>query len=238
MMAYSAQHPTSAEEQERLIEENLELVKRIAYHLLARLPAHTEIDDLMQSGMMGLLEAARNYDPSRGASFSTFAGFRIRGAMLDEVRRHDWTPRSVHRKQRELTAAIRELEGETGRQPRADEVAERMGISLDEYHKILRDSAGCSLFSLNEAMDENKPTRQVVTDDSDDPGRLCSEEQFREEVVAAIGRLPEKEQMVLSLYYERDLNLKEIGAVLGVTESRVCQIHGQALARLRAGINT
>ena len=238
MMAYTAERPTSAEDQERLIEENLELVKRIAYHLLARLPAHTEIDDLMQSGMMGLLEAARNYDPSRGASFSTFAGFRIRGAMLDEVRRHDWTPRSVHRKQRELTAAIRELEGETGRQPKADEVAERMGISLDEYHKILRDSAGCSLFSLNEAMDENKPTRQVVSDESADPGRLCSEEQFREEIVAAIGRLPDKEQMVLSLYYERDLNLKEIGAVLGVTESRVCQIHGQALARLRAGINT
>ena len=238
MMAYSAERPTSAEDQERLIEENLELVKRIAYHLLARLPAHTEIDDLMQSGMIGLLEAARNYDPSRGASFSTFAGFRIRGAMLDEVRRHDWTPRSVHRKQRELSAAIRELEGETGRQPNAEEVADRMGISLDEYHKILRDSAGCSLFSLNEAMDENKPTRQVATDDSADPGRLCSEQQFREEVVAAIGRLPEKEQMVLSLYYERDLNLKEIGAVLGVTESRVCQIHGQALARLRAGINT
>lgn len=238
MMAYSAPTPKSAEEQERLIEEHLELVKRIAYHLLARLPAHTEIDDLMQAGMMGLLEAARNYDPSRGASFPTFAGFRIRGAMLDEVRRHDWTPRSVHRKQRELTAAIRELEAETGRQPKANEIVERMGITLDEYHKILRDSAGCTLFSLNEAMDENRPSRPTIGDDSADPGALCSEQQFREEVVTAIGRLPEKEQMVLSLYYERDLNLKEIGEVLGVTESRVCQIHGQALARLRAGIET
>lgn len=237
MIAYNAQRLNSATEQEQLIADHIELVKRIAYHLIARLPAHTEVEDLMQSGMMGLLEAARNYDASRGASFSTFAGFRIRGAMLDEVRRHDWTPRSVHRKQREVTTAIRELEAETGRQPKPAEIAARLDISIDEYHKILRDSAGCSLFSLSDALDETKPTRQLVSDDGADPDQLCSDEQFREEVVEAIHRLPEREQMVLSLYYERELNLKEIGEVLGVTESRVCQIHGQALARLRARID-
>ena len=234
MMSYGAQELANPSDQERLVAENMELVKRIAYHLIARLPAHTEIEDLMQAGMMGLLEAARNYDEARGASFSTFAGFRIRGAMLDEVRRHDWTPRSVHRKQREVSAAIRELEAETGRHPSSADIADRMGIDVDDYHKILRDSAGCSLLSLSEADDESRPVRQAVTDESADPDRICAEDQFRSEVIAAIDRLPDKEKMVLSLYYERELNLKEIGAVLGVTESRVCQIHGQALARLRS----
>lgn len=234
MMTYSVQELANPSDQERLVAENMELVKRIAYHLIARLPAHTEIEDLMQAGMMGLLEAARNYDEARGASFSTFAGFRIRGAMLDEVRRHDWTPRSVHRKQREVSAAIRELEAETGRHPTSADIAERMGIEVDDYHKILRDSAGCSLLSLSEADDESRPVRQAVSDESADPDTICAEDQFRSEVIAAIDRLPDKEKMVLSLYYERELNLKEIGAVLGVTESRVCQIHGQALARLRS----
>ena len=237
MIAYSAERATSANEQEALIAEHIELVKRIAYHLIARLPANTEIEDLMQSGMMGLLEAARNYDASRGASFATFAGFRIRGAMLDEVRRHDWTPRSVHRKQREVSTAIRELEVELGRQLKGSEIAARLEISLDDYHKILRDSAGCSLFSLNDALDETKPMRQLASDEGADPDVLFTEGQIREEVAQAISGLPEKEQMVLSLYYERELNLKEIGEVLGVTESRVCQIHGQAMARLRANVN-
>ena len=236
MMSYGAQELANPSDQERLIAENMELVKRIAYHLIARLPAHTEIEDLMQAGMMGLLEAARNYDEARGASFSTFAGFRIRGAMLDEVRRHDWTPRSVHRKQREVSAAIRELEAETGRHPSSADIAARMGIDVDDYHKILRDSAGCSLLSLSEADDESRPVRQAASDESADPDRICAEDQFRSEVIAAIDRLPDKEKMVLSLYYERELNLKEIGAVLGVTESRVCQIHGQALARLRSHV--
>ena len=236
MMSYGAQKSITPSEQEALIAEHSELVKRIAYHLIARLPAQTEIEDLLQAGMMGLLEAARNYDASRGASFSTFAGFRIRGAMLDEVRRHDWTPRSVHRKQRDVSTAIRELEAATGRQPTSPEVAEHMGITLDEYHRILRDTAGCSLLSLSESQDEGRPARQLASDGSADPDSILSESQFRDEVIAAIERLPEKEQMVLSLYYERELNLKEIGAVLGVTESRVCQIHGQALARLRAHV--
>lgn len=237
MIAYRPRRDVDADEQERLVADHLELVKRIAYHLIARLPAHTEIEDLMQAGMMGLLEAARNYDESRGASFSTFAGFRIRGAMLDEVRRHDWTPRSVHRKQREVSGAIRELEADLGRPPKAAEIADRLGIALDDYHKILSDSASCSLFSLSDEVDETRPMRLLASDEDADPDRLCSEQQFREEILSAIERLPEKERLVLSLYYERELNLKEIGEVLGVTESRVCQIHGQALARVRAQVH-
>jgi RNA polymerase sigma factor for flagellar operon FliA len=187
-----------------LVMQHVDLVKRIAHHLAARLPATVDINDLMQSGMVGLLEAAGNFDASRGASFETYAGIRIRGAMLDDIRKHDWTPRSVHHKYRQVTDAINEIEGETGRAASAEEVADRMGISMDEYHKILADSACSRLFSFEETLEE--PTLQ----------------------------LPERERLVLSLYYEQELNLKEIGAVLDVSESRVCQIHGQAVMRLRA----
>ena len=237
MIAYDSPLAEDLQEQGRLITDHIDLVKRIAYHLIARLPAHTEIDDLMQSGLMGLLEAAKNYDPSRGASFATFAGIRIRGAMLDEVRRHDWTPRSVHQKHRHVSDAIRAIEAETGRHAKSSEIAARLNISLDDYHKILHDSAGCKLFSLDEAIDETTQTKQVLDENGISPDEAFSEDQFREELANALRRLPEREQMVLSLYYERELNLKEIGEVLGVSESRVCQLNGQALARLRVSIN-
>ena len=237
MITYNSPLAEDVQEHESLITDHIDLVKRIAYHLITRLPAHTEIDDLMQSGMMGLLEAANNYDPSRGASFGTFAGIRIRGAMLDEVRRHDWTPRSVHRKHRRVSEAIRAIEAETGRQAVPKEIAARLSISLDEYHHILRDSAGCKLFSLDEAIDGTTQTNQVLNEDAITPDEAFNKDQFREELVNALHRIPARERMVLSLYYERELNLKEIGEVLGVSESRVCQIHGQALARLRASVN-
>ncbi len=237
MISYNSPLAEDRQEQESLVTDHIDLVKRIAYHLIARLPAHTEIDDLMQSGMMGLLEAANNYDSSRGASFGTFAGIRIRGAMLDEVRRHDWTPRSVHQKHRRVSEAIRAIEAETGRHAEPKEIAARLSISLDDYHKILYDSAGCKLFSLDEAIDETTQTKQVLNEDAIIPDEAFSKDQFRKELVNALHRLPARERMVLSLYYERELNLKEIGEVLGVSESRVCQIHGQALARLRASVN-
>lgn len=237
MIAYPSPLADNLREQERLITDHIDLVNRIAYHLITRLPAHTEIDDLVQSGMMGLLEAAGKYDPSHGASFSTFAGIRIKGAMLDEVRRHDWTPRSVHKKHRQVSEAIREIEAETGRHAESSEIAARLDISLDDYHRILRDSAGCKLFSLDEPIDETMQTKQIPHEDAILPEQAFSDHQFREELTNALERLPERERMALSLYYERELNLREIGEVLGVSESRVCQIHGQALARLRADIN-
>ena len=233
-MAYETAAVENYDDQERMIREHSELVRRIAYHLIARLPATTEVEDLIQSGMMGLLEAARNFDPSRGASFATFAGIRIRGAMIDEVRRHDWTPRSVHQKHRQVTQAINEIENETGRHAEPALIAERLGISLDDYYDIVRDSAVSKLYSLDESVDDSTQSRRILSEDAMTPDDAVEVDQFRQEIANEIRRLPEREQLVLSLYYERELNLQEIGAVLGVSESRVCQIHGQALVRLRA----
>ncbi len=234
MNAYTSVATQDVGSQDDLITSHVGLVKRIAFHLAARLPESIEIDDLMQAGMIGLLEAASNFDPTRGASFDTYAGIRIRGSMLDEVRKLDWTPRSVHRKHREVAEMIRSIEARTGRSAEASEVADGLGITLAEYHDILRDSAGCKLFSLDETMDNPVRGRDLPRSETATPDQALNHEQLRQEVVDAILRLPERERLVLSLYYERDLNLKEIGAVLGVSESRVCQIHSQALVRLRA----
>lgn len=221
---------------EDLITQNVELVKRIAQHLIARLPSTVDIDDLMQSGMVGLLEAAGNFDPTRGASFETYAGIRIRGAMLDDIRKHDWTPRSVHHKYRKVAEAINQIEGETGRPAKSEEIAQRLDMSVDEYHKILADSSSSRLFSLEETLDEPSLHRAPPKSDSATPEQELYESQFRGQLADEINQLPERERLVLSLYYERELNLKEIGQVLDVTESRVCQIHGQAMVRLRAAV--
>ncbi len=227
----AASDPTPSSEQ--LVTENLELVKRIAHHLAARLPSSVDINDLTQSGMVGLLEAAGNFDATRGASFETYAGIRIRGAMLDDIRKHDWTPRSVHHKYRQVGEAISAIEAETGRAATAEEIARRLDISLSEYHKILADSAGSRLFSFEETLEEPTLHRKAPSANSPGPDELVYDDQFREQLAASIDQLPERERLVLSLYYERELNLKEIGAVLDVSESRICQIHGQAVIRLR-----
>jgi len=225
--AYSQK--ASARETEALVMRHAELVKRIAYHLAGRLPASVEVDDLIQAGMLGLLEAAANYSEGRGASFETYAGIRIRGAMLDGLRKLDWAPRSVHRKARAVAKAIREIESEIGREARDVEVADRMGMKLSEYHRIVEDSAGCQISSLT--TEEGEIT---LTDSSADPFRDVVDEDFRAALTEAIGGLPERERLVMSLYYDDELNLKEIGAALRVSESRICQIHGQALVRLQA----
>lgn len=234
MIAYTNTAATDAYSDGDLITRNVGLVKRIAQHLAARLPSSVDLDDLMQSGMVGLLEAAGNFDPDRGASFETYAGIRIRGAMLDDIRKHDWTPRSVHHKYRRVSEAIHQVEAATGRAAEASEVADKLGISIAEYHKILSDSACSRLFSLEEALDEPTPQRPAPTSKAASPDEELFQSQFRDKLAAAIEELPERERLVLSLYYERELNLKEIGQVLDVSESRVCQIHGQAVMRLRA----
>ena len=223
-----------AKSPDSLIEQHAPLVKRIAVHLLGRLPRGIELDDLVQVGLMALLDAARQYSPTKGASFETYASIRVRGAMLDEVRSNDWAPRSVYRKQRQLSAAVRTVENRNGEHARATDIAEELGISLDQYFRMLADTTSARMFSLEQAnADSDAPGGRLADQDSDPVSELESEE-FRQEMIDSIKLLPEREALVMSLYYEEELNLKEIGAVLGVSESRVCQIHGQALIRLRS----
>jgi RNA polymerase sigma factor FliA len=230
--AYSARR--TSRETDSMVMRHAELVKRIAYHLAGRLPASVEVSDLIQAGMLGLLEAASNYTADRGASFETYAGIRIRGAMLDALRKLDWAPRSVHRKARAAAQAVRELEAEFGREARDGEIAGRMGVSLEEYHKITHDAASCRISSLDDSSGDDDSLLGRVEDETADPFADASEEGFRGALSQAIKELPERERLVMSLYYDDELNLKEIGAVLKVTESRVCQLHGQALVRLKA----
>ncbi|MCL1036514.1 RNA polymerase sigma factor FliA [Shewanella corallii] len=216
-----------------IVEQYAPLVKRIAHHLLARLPASVQLDDLLQAGMIGLLEAAAKFDGSKGAKFETFAGIRIRGAMLDEIRRGDWVPRSVHKNQRMVAQAMDELEQELGRDAKDAEIASRLDMSLDEYHHILNDVSVGKIIGIEDL----GGTTDYLThkEDLDDGSyELVAQSQFQSAMVEAIKQLPERDALVLSLYYDEALNLKEIGAILEVSESRVSQILSQALLRLKA----
>ncbi|TVS18333.1 MAG: RNA polymerase sigma factor FliA [Gammaproteobacteria bacterium] len=219
---------------EVVVEQHMDLVRRLAHHLMGRLPASVQLDDLIQAGVVGLLEAARHFDDSHGASFETYAGIRIRGAMLDEVRRQDWSPRSAHRASREISEAVRRVEGRTGREASAAEIARELGVELEAYHGMLRKVAEGRVFSLEDMFGADQSADEMLSGKSDDPARECVRRNFSDAAAEAIAKLPEREQLVLSLYYDQELNLKEIGEVLGVSESRVCQIHGQVLVRLRA----
>jgi RNA polymerase sigma factor FliA len=222
--------------QEDLVLKHADLVKRIAYHLVSRMPPNVEVDDLIQAGMIGLLDAARHYTPSKGANFETYAGIRIRGAMLDEVRKSDWTPRSVHRSMREMADVVRRIENEKGHDAKPKDIASALGIGIEDYHKLVQDAATCRLFSFDQAgssEDDSSPADHA-RDDRPGPFDHIEDEGFRDALAEAIAGLPEREKLVLSLYYDEEMNLREIGDVLEVSESRVCQIHGQALVRLRA----
>jgi RNA polymerase sigma factor for flagellar operon FliA len=232
LQAYNSVKP--GQDGDALVRRHADLVKRIAYHLAGRLPPQVEVEDLMQSGMIGLLEAAAHFTPGRGASFETYAGIRIRGAMLDALRKLDWAPRSVHRKARAAAAAVREVESRTGREASDSDVAAQLGVPVEEYHSIVQDALGCQLLRLNDSEDGEDSTLDRLPDDAPDPQGQALDNARRQAVIDAINRLPERERLVLSLYYEQELNLKEIGAVLKVTESRACQLHGQALLRLKS----
>lgn len=218
------------------IEQYAFLVKRIALHLLARMPASVQLDDLVQAGMLGLMEAARKYDGDRGASFETYAGIRIRGAMVDEMRRGDWVPRSVHRNARRITEAMHIVEGRVGRDASDVEIAEQMGIELEEYHDMANDTLAGRLFSFEDVLEEQEQgtVPSILQDDSmQTPSDVAQNDALRSAMARAIDELPEREKLVLSLYYDEEMNLKEIGLVLGVSESRISQIHSQAALRLK-----
>ncbi|RJX73822.1 RNA polymerase sigma factor FliA [Vibrio sinensis] len=223
--------------QKVFLEKYSVLVKRIAHHLLGRLPPSVQVDDLIQSGMIGLLEAQKNYDGSKGASFETYAGIRIRGAMLDDIRRGDWVPRSVHKHSREISHAISVLEGELNRDPTDSEVAQFLELSLDQYHRALTD-INCSRLV---GIEDLGVSEDVITSEEDSeentPFKGVADEMFRKALIDSIKSLPEREALVLSLYYDEELNLKEIGEVIGVSESRVSQILSQSMQRLRVKLS-
>jgi RNA polymerase sigma factor for flagellar operon FliA len=204
--------------------------------MMAKLPANVEIDDLIQVGMIGLNDALCRFDPAQGVQFETFATQRIRGAMLDELRSSDWMSRGDRRYQRMIETAVHKLEHRLGRAPSEAEIAAEMGMKLTDYQDLLSKVRGTQLVYLEDMSgdegDEDFLDRHMVDTESNPIGRLA-DRKMREALVAAIEKLPEREQYVMSMYYEHDMNLKEIAAVLGVTESRVCQLHSQSIARLR-----
>lgn len=216
-----------------MVVQHAPLVKRIAYHLMGRLPDTVQIEDLIQAGMLGLLEAIKHYDASQGASFETYAGIRIRGAMLDELRRADWTPRSVHKKARMVAEAIREVENRLGREAKDSEVASHLGVGLEEYRQILQDSLSCKTFSVEELIQGEDSVIDEIHADTQ-PEEQLIQQNFQQALAKAIAGLPERERLVVALYYDEELNLREIGQVLEVSESRVSQICSQAMLRLRA----
>jgi RNA polymerase sigma factor FliA len=221
---------------ETRVRELAPLVARLAQHRMASVPASVEIDDLIQAGMMGLLDAAGRYQPSNGAQFQTYAVQRIRGAMTDELRECDYLPRDVRRKLRQVEATISRLEQQTGRAATEAEVASSLDISLADYQRLLQNAGGYRIVSYDDFSrdDEDSFLERYAVDHAADPLAMLEERSLRETLVAGIERLPEREKTVMGLYYEQELSLREIGQVLGVTESRVCQIHTQAVARLRA----
>jgi len=234
--AYPSAEPANAGVPD--IERHISLVKKIAYLLMSRLPASVELDDLVQVGLIGLIEASRQFDASQGVLFETFASQRVRGAMLDELRRADWLPRQARKQAKQIEEAISRLEQNLARPPREPEIAEALGLSLDDYQDALFDCKGHQLVYYEDfAVDEDQGDGSVVESIADvrqvDPIDILNDSGFRHGLVEAIKTLPERDQLVMSLYYEQELNLKEIGEVLGVTESRVCQLHSQAVARLR-----
>ena len=220
-----------------LLKQYRPLVRRLAHQMIAKLPANVEIDDLIQVGMIGLSDALTRFDASRGVQFETFATQRIRGAMLDELRGNDWMSRGDRRHQRTIETAVHKLEQRLGRAPSESEISREMGLSLTEYQELLGKVRGTQLIYLEDMSgdegDEDFLDRHVVDEEASPLARLA-DQRMREALVEAIKNLPEREQYVMSMYYEHDMNLKEIAAVLGVTESRVCQLHSQSVARLRA----
>ncbi|MEJ5896740.1 MAG: RNA polymerase sigma factor FliA [Aquabacterium sp.] len=212
------------------------LVRRLAHQMMAKLPANVEVDDLIQVGMIGLADALSRFDPAQGVQIETFATQRIRGAMLDELRGADWLSRGSRKQQRDIEGAVHRLEQRLGRAPHESEIAAEMGLSLPDYQDMLGKVRGTQLIYLEDMSgdegDQDYLDRHVA-DSGSDPLSLLQDDRMRHALVEAIKKLPEREQLVMSLYYEEDMNLKEIAAVLGVTESRVCQLHSQSIARLR-----
>lgn len=224
-------------EKERLVNQYAPLVKRIAHHLMAKLPASVQVDDLVQNGMLGLLDALGRFEEGMGAQFETYAVQRIRGAMLDGLRENDWLPRGIRKEMRRVETVLQKLEHEHGRPPSEGELAASLGMALADYQYLLQEARGHQLVYLEDLAGEGEDyLDHHDAGTTPDPLAILEDSDLRQALVAAIAHLPEREQMMMALYYEQDLNLREIGEIMGVTESRVCQLHTQAVARLRVAV--
>jgi len=227
---------TGISDKEQCIKEYAPLVKRIAHFMMLKLPNSVQVDDIIQAGMIGLLDAAGRYDELRGAQFETYASQRIRGAMLDELRGADWLPRSLRSDMRKIEGAISRTQQRLGRSPAESDIASELGMGLQDYQQLLQEARGAQLMyyeDFHNAEDEDFFER-FESDGKSNPLEMLKDERFREALIKAIGSLPERERMLMGMHYEQDMNLREIGEVLGVGESRVCQLHSQAVARLRS----
>lgn len=223
-------------DKEQCLREYSHLVKRIAHQMMTKLPHSVQIDDIIQAGMLGLLDAASRYDEFRGAQFETYASQRIRGAMLDELREADWLPRSLRRNMRIIEIAISHLQQKLGISPNETEIAEELKMPLAEYQEMLQESRGAQLVYYEDFHDEDHDDffdRFEFSSDSD-PLDLLENERFKIELIHAIESLPERERMLMGMIYEQEMNLREIGEVMGVSESRISQLHTQAVARIRS----
>ena len=226
-----------------LLTEYTPLVRRLALQLIAKLPSNVELDDLMQAGMIGLLDAARRYQEDQGAKFETYASQRIRGAMLDELRANDWVSRGLRQSSRGVAKAVQMQEQKLGRAPTESEIAQELQLPLPAYQHLLQEIHGCQLVYYddfdrddeeNSFLDQQGRSEECARANSNAPLERLLESGMRHKLVEAIEAIPERERLLLSLYYEQELNLREIGAILEVTESRVCQLHSQVISRLRA----
>lgn len=221
-----------------LIRQYQPLVQKLAHHMMAKLPANVQVDDLIQVGLIGLSEALSRFEATQGVQFETFATQRIRGAMLDELRENDWVSRGTRKSQKEIEESMRRLEHRLGRSPKESEIAADLGMSLSDYQDLLNKVRGTQLVYLEDinhsSDDEDSFLDRHMGDADADPLNMLRNERIRQALIAAIKALPEREQYIMSMYYEQDMNLKEIAAVLDVTESRICQLHSQSIARLRA----
>jgi RNA polymerase sigma factor for flagellar operon FliA len=212
------------------------LVKRIAYHMMSKLPASVQVDDLIQAGMIGLLDAIDRYEGSYGRQFESYAAQRIRGSILDELREADWLPRSLRKKMRQVEDAVRKLEQKTGGVPSEQDLADELNMSINEYQEVLQGARGAQLIYYEDFQkeDEDSFLDRLCVDSGADPLDILLDENLRTLLVKAIENLPPREKMVMGMHYEQEMNLREIGEVIGVSESRVCQLHTQAVARLRS----
>jgi len=223
---------------DKLVVEYAPLIKYIALRIAKRLPPHIEVDDLISSGVLGLIDAIEKFDPSRGAQFKTYAEFRIRGSIMDELRALDWIPRSVRQKVNQMQGVCQKLEHKLGRAAADDEVSEAMGVSIEEYHDIVNHSSNMPMLSLDDlglgSKDERKSLLDCLAGSKDaNPQTYVRLNELKKTIAKAIDSLQEKERLMVSLYYYEELTMKEIGEVLDITESRVSQIHSKAVLKLK-----